>query len=350
MAVDERAARRARPRVGGHGAALPRRRPRPSSARRRTTSRPAGLRDLLWQPTELYPPEVLDRSPVGAGRRLRGRGDGELAAAGLPRDSRRKVRVPVEFSVADHESVWESDPEALAAIAALFTAVTPRGRSTKWPDSGHNLSVGLQRRRLPPSECCRSSRNASPPRRAATTKPVKSEARRDARRIHRAGQSGRADGAPDRRGRLRTHAVGARPASVEPYADTAAKVAATPAELGAASDLVCLCVVGDDDVRQVLRRRDRCAGGTGAGRHRRHPQHRSPRHLPRDRGSRCETGVSVIDAPVSGGAPAVEAGHADGDGRRRGGRRRDVPAGVRDVLRRRSSTSVRLAAARSPRS
>src|SRR5215217_9448212 len=32
-----------------------------------------------------------------------------------------------------------------------------------------------------------------------------------------------------------------RAASVEPYADTAAKVAATPAELGAASDLVCLC-------------------------------------------------------------------------------------------------------------
>ncbi len=51
-----------------------------------TTSRPAGLRDLLWQPTDLYPPEVLDRSPVGAGRRLRGRGHGELAAARLPGD------------------------------------------------------------------------------------------------------------------------------------------------------------------------------------------------------------------------------------------------------------------------
>ncbi|HEY9265233.1 MAG TPA: NAD(P)-binding domain-containing protein, partial [Mycobacterium sp.] len=35
-----------------------------------------------------------------------------------------------------------------------------------------------------------------------------------------------------------------RSASVEPYADTAAKVASTPAELAAASDLVCLCVVG----------------------------------------------------------------------------------------------------------
>jgi len=43
-----------------------------------------------------------------------------------------------------------------------------------------------------------------------------------------------------------------REASLEPYADTAAKTAGTPAELGAASDLVCLCVVGDDDVREVL--------------------------------------------------------------------------------------------------
>lgn len=36
-----------------------------------------------------------------------------------------------------------------------------------------------------------------------------------------------------------------RPASLEPFADTAAKVAGSPAELAAASDLVCLCVVGD---------------------------------------------------------------------------------------------------------
>ncbi|PRC46529.1 6-phosphogluconate dehydrogenase, partial [Mycobacterium sp. ITM-2017-0098] len=40
-----------------------------------------------------------------------------------------------------------------------------------------------------------------------------------------------------------------RLASLEPYADTPAKSASTPAELAAASDLVCLCVVSDDDVR-----------------------------------------------------------------------------------------------------
>ena len=40
-----------------------------------------------------------------------------------------------------------------------------------------------------------------------------------------------------------------RPESLEPYADTAAKYADSPAALAAASDIVCLCVVGDDDVR-----------------------------------------------------------------------------------------------------
>src|SRR6202034_1704823 len=35
-----------------------------------------------------------------------------------------------------------------------------------------------------------------------------------------------------------------RPASLEPYAGTAAKIAGSPAELAVASDLVCLCVVG----------------------------------------------------------------------------------------------------------
>lgn len=43
-----------------------------------------------------------------------------------------------------------------------------------------------------------------------------------------------------------------RAATLEPYADTAAEFADSPAALAAASDLVCLCVVGDGDVREVL--------------------------------------------------------------------------------------------------
>lgn len=105
------------------------------------TSRPAGLRDLLWQPTDLYPLEVLT---------------GGLSAPGAPYETdvtanwpRRdfahiaaRVTVPVQFSVADHERVWESTPEAAQAVAALFTS-SPRVVVNEMPDSGHNLSVGL---------------------------------------------------------------------------------------------------------------------------------------------------------------------------------------------------------------
>jgi len=44
-----------------------------------------------------------------------------------------------------------------------------------------------------------------------------------------------------------------RPESLEPFADTSAKVAATPRELGAASDVLCICVVDDAGVDEVLR-------------------------------------------------------------------------------------------------
>ncbi len=104
------------------------------------TSRPAGLRDLLWQPTDIYPPEVLT---------------GGLSAPGAPYEvdvtanwPRRdfpevagQVTVPVEFSVAEHEQVWESSGGAADAIAALFTS-SPRVVINEMPASGHNLSVG----------------------------------------------------------------------------------------------------------------------------------------------------------------------------------------------------------------
>lgn len=99
-----------------------------------------------------------------------------------------------------------------------------------------------------------------------------------------------------------------RAASVEPYADTAAKVAASPAELGAASDLVCLCVVGDDDVRQVLGGESGVLAGMKPGgiiaiHSTVHPD--TCREIAE---TASEKGVSVIDAPVSGGSPAASDG------------------------------------------
>ena len=104
------------------------------------TSRPAGLRDLLWQPTDLYPPEVLTGGLSAPGAPYETGVTANWPRRDFP-DIASRVTVPVQFSVAEHERVWESTPEAINAIAALFTA-SPRVVVNEMPDSGHNLSVG----------------------------------------------------------------------------------------------------------------------------------------------------------------------------------------------------------------
>jgi 3-hydroxyisobutyrate dehydrogenase len=96
-----------------------------------------------------------------------------------------------------------------------------------------------------------------------------------------------------------------RPGTLEPFADTAAKTAGSPAELAAASDLVCVCVRDDADTEEVV---DAVLGGLAAGgviavHSTVHPD--TCRRLAERAQAR---GVRLIDAPVSGGAPAAEAG------------------------------------------
>ncbi|RAY17048.1 NAD(P)-dependent oxidoreductase [Actinomadura craniellae] len=99
-----------------------------------------------------------------------------------------------------------------------------------------------------------------------------------------------------------------RPASLEAFADTPAKVAATPAELAAASDLVCVCVVDDAGVEEVVTGEHGVLaglreGGVIAVHSTVHPD--TCRRLAALAAAR---GVSLIDAPVSGGGPAAAAG------------------------------------------
>jgi 3-hydroxyisobutyrate dehydrogenase len=99
-----------------------------------------------------------------------------------------------------------------------------------------------------------------------------------------------------------------RPASVAPYADTGAKLAASPAELAAASDLVCLCVVGDDDVKHVLEGDTGVLAGLAPGgivaiHSTVHPD--TCREIAK---GVADKGISVIDAPVSGGTHAASDG------------------------------------------
>lgn len=103
--------------------------------------RPRGLRELLWEPARLYPPDV-----IGAGLSSDGAAyEGEVVKTWSRQDFPAlagQVRVPVQFIAGAYENVWESDAEALAEIAAMFGAA-PRVQTDELPDSGHNLSVGL---------------------------------------------------------------------------------------------------------------------------------------------------------------------------------------------------------------
>lgn len=99
-----------------------------------------------------------------------------------------------------------------------------------------------------------------------------------------------------------------RPASLEPFADTPAEIAATRAELAAASDLVCLCVVGDADIEELTAGEDGLLaamkpGGIIAIHSTVHPD--TCRELAKNAESH---GVSVVDAPVSGGGGAAAEG------------------------------------------
>ncbi len=95
---------------------------------------------------------------------------------------------------------------------------------------------------------------------------------------------------------------------LEPFADTPAKIAGSPAELAAASDLVCLCVVGDADIEELTGGEHRLLaamkpGSVIAVHSTVHPD--TCRLLAKNAGA---SGISVIDAPVSGGGPAAAEG------------------------------------------
>jgi pimeloyl-ACP methyl ester carboxylesterase len=101
-----------------------------------------GVRELLWQTAHLYPAEVID----GAARGSWSPPYEATVVANWPKRDfpalAAKVRIPVRFSLADHEQFWESGAAGLADVAEMFTA-SPRVVVNEQPDSGHNLSLSL---------------------------------------------------------------------------------------------------------------------------------------------------------------------------------------------------------------
>ena len=96
-----------------------------------------------------------------------------------------------------------------------------------------------------------------------------------------------------------------RPESLEPFSDTAAVAAATPEEVGAASDLVGICVFSDADVEDVVLRRDGVLHGMAPGGVIAIHSTVLPDTMSRLAARAAERKVAVVDAPVSGGGEAA---------------------------------------------
>src|SRR5690606_5666123 len=100
-----------------------------------------GIGKLLWHPARLYSESVIGGASIAApGPRTEAVAVRDWAGQEFPTLA-GQVRVPVRFTVGDHERVWRNDPEELAAVGALFAA-SPRVVLNFQPNTGHNISVG----------------------------------------------------------------------------------------------------------------------------------------------------------------------------------------------------------------
>ncbi len=94
---------------------------------------------LIWGPRECYPPGARRALPVRGGPASEGY-DTEHWGAELPRIAPR-VAVPVRYTLAEHEAWWSGGPQALAEVAAVFTAA-PVVETAIETGAGHNISLG----------------------------------------------------------------------------------------------------------------------------------------------------------------------------------------------------------------
>jgi pimeloyl-ACP methyl ester carboxylesterase len=103
--------------------------------------RPSGMRELLWHPPELYPPEMLSGATVYPGAPPYE----DMMVSNWARQDfpalAPNVRVPVQFSIAEHEKVWQCDAAAQTEITSMF-ANAATFRINEQAGAGHNISVG----------------------------------------------------------------------------------------------------------------------------------------------------------------------------------------------------------------
>lgn len=104
--------------------------------------RPVGLRELLWEPATLYPEAVLR----GLTNASPGSPYEAAMVAGWPRHDfpslAGRIRVPVRFTFAEHEKIWQADAVAQREIRDIFTA-TDSFITNQQSEAGHNLSLAF---------------------------------------------------------------------------------------------------------------------------------------------------------------------------------------------------------------
>ena len=96
---------------------------------------------MLWTPERLYPPEVLNGATISpSAPSYEDQMVSDWARQTFPALA-PAVRVPVQFSIAEYEKVWQTDDSAMTEITALFSG-SPRFTVNRQPDAGHNISLG----------------------------------------------------------------------------------------------------------------------------------------------------------------------------------------------------------------
>ena len=100
-----------------------------------------------------------------------------------------------------------------------------------------------------------------------------------------------------------------RPETLEPFADATAVVADSLPELAAASDVLCVCVVDDAGVEEVLLGEGGAAGALRPGSTVVVHSTVHPQTCRRLAATLSSNGVTLVDAPVSGGGHMAAEGH-----------------------------------------
>jgi 3-hydroxyisobutyrate dehydrogenase len=99
-----------------------------------------------------------------------------------------------------------------------------------------------------------------------------------------------------------------RPEALDAFRDTPAATAGSPAELAASSDLVCVCVVDDAGVEQVVAGPDGLLAHMAAGSVLAVHSTVHPDTVVGLAALAAERGIALLDAPVSGGGQRAEQG------------------------------------------